>query len=54
MGVGFWVYGVGLKVLGVRCRAWHFPKWGYDLGGPYNKNVFWGPYWGPLFWETTV
>ena len=33
-----------------------FPKLGGTLfGGPHSKGlVFWGLYWGPLFWETTI
>ena len=66
----FWglgrVYGLGFKPLAVEFRAaaalgcrralWGFPK----LRGTFVRVliirtiVFWGPYWVPSFWETTI
>ena len=48
------VYGLGLS--NVRAHIWGFPQIrGTILGVPIIRTiVFWGLYWGSLFWETTI
>ena len=44
------------RLSSVAGAVWGFPRIRSTiLGVPKMRTiVFWGPYWGPLFWETTV
>ena len=45
-----------MKGTGLHGYIWRFPKIrGTILGVPIIRTiVFWGLYWGPVFWESTI